>query len=203
MKKFIKTLAATLATVLVFGMTVSAASSPDTSKNTSNSTDPAKSVAVQNMMKEGATKGVLADGKTTIRLEMCALADEKTEEYFGAFCRNNGYTLQLAFDMTASGNTNFTAFFKVPFQVNNKAFLLHYNESSKSVDCQELTQVEDQLLAGQIKSCSPFAIVTGSGNAATAVVAPKTGEVIALAAILAIVMMAGAVVCARKARLQK
>ena len=53
----------------------------------------------------------------------------------------------------------------------------------------------------QVKDFSPFAIVEGTASAA--VVAPKTGEVIALAAIMAIVMMAGAAVCAKKARIQK
>ena len=62
--------------------------------------------------------------------------------------------------------------------------------------------IDDNILQFQTSSASPFAIVTGTATA-TSVVAPKTGEVIALSAILAIVMMAGAALCAKKARLQK
>lgn len=198
MKKFIKTLAATLATVLVFGVTVSAASSPSTT-TASPAITPDNAVTTQNIQKAGATKGVTKDG-TAFKLNMVAL-DKAGEKKFQDFANANGLGKVIAsFDMTAGGNTNFTAIFKIA-SVSKDANLTLLHEVNGKIVTIAMNNNGDQTWSSAIDSCSPFAIV--EGTAAATVVAPKTGEVIALSAIIAIIMMAGAVLCAKKARLQK
>lgn len=196
MKKFVKTLAATLATVLVFGMTVSAAGS--TSTSTTDSTQKQNVEDVQNLAKSGQTKGVDANGNVVdMKINFGTVEDQKSAQEFAT--ANGLGTVLVEFDMTCSAS-NFTAILKVPGLKNNTEYTALHFKGGKWVSI-ATTNNNNGTVSFPVDSCSPFAIV--EGKAAAAVVAPKTGEVIALAAILAIAMMAGAVVCARKARVQK
>lgn len=196
MKKFVKTLAATLATVLVFGMTVSAAGS--TSTQTTNSVLAQNVADTQNMVKSGETKAVDENGEVVALVfdhgnaEQLASAQE--------FSTANGLGKVLVqFEMSASKG-NLTVILNIPGLKNNTPYtVLHWNGTA----WEKIPAINNNngTISFHVNSFSPYAVV--EGDAGAAVVAPKTGEVIALAAIFAIVMMAGAVVCARKARLQK
>lgn len=199
MKKFIKTLAATLATVLVFGMTVSAAESPSTT-TASPAITPDNAVTTQNIQKAGATKGVTKDG-TAFKLDMAAL-DKGAEQEFVDYANANGFKRVVAsFDMNAGGRSDFTAIFKVASVSKEADLSLITKVDGKIVNLGKMNNNGDQTWSIGITHNSPYAIV--EGVSAATVVAPKTGEVIALSAIIAIIMMAGAVLCAKKARLQK
>ena len=200
MKKFIKTLAATLATVLVFGMTVSAAGSPSTPTNDTVNHDNAEKT--QKTAQSGRTKGI-KDGKS-FKLNLVAL-DAQAQSRLQEWCTANGYgSIVECFDMSTSEKDFAAEFMVAGIAADSKLALVHeLADGSKEVYGLQGNGENVWATTSNIKSASPFAIVYGTASAATAVVAPKTGEVIALAAILAIVMMTGAVVCARKARYQK
>lgn len=203
MKKFVKTLAATLAAVLVFGMTVSAA--PSSSTVSSNPINKTNAEDVQAMSKSGSTKAFAADGsQVTLNIAALSQADQdKIQQY----ANDNGLGgVKYAFDMTFNGGS---APYKVELKcsslvVGNTYTVLHFIGGIGSNNIEKIVVKcnENGVLAFTVNSASPFAIVEGTATA-TSVVAPKTGEVIALSAIIAIVMMAGAALCAKKARLQK
>ena len=198
MKKFLKTLAATLATVLVLGMTVSAAGSTDTSATDTIKKQNAEDV--QATAKAGATKAIDSTGAVyTVNLVASSKEDEEKVE---AWSVQNGLgNVLIAFDMTISGGkAPYTVTLKIPGLKNDTAYtVLHFeNGNWQKIAC---TNNNDGTITFQVNSCSPFAVVEGA--TASAVVAPKTGEVIAFSAIMAIIMVAGAVLCAKKARLQK
>ena len=203
MKKFIKTLAATLATVLVFGMTVSAAGSPSTTTTPANTIPTYISVNTQDIQKAGATKAILADG-STVKPEMVALGEEY-EKAFKEFAQKNGLgDLVASFDMTVKTEGDFKLMLKVAMvSKGTELSLLHMVDGQIHTHALTATGEDNTYISDAIDHNSPFAIVVGKASTTTAVVAPKTGEVIALSAIIAIIMMAGAVVCAKKARLQK
>ena len=199
MKKLMRTIALTLAAVLVLGITVFAAS-PTTGGDDALNTRIAKDGIEINWSLQGP------DGVKINPLNRWWF--ERACE-FAATQENIGDVLTV-FDITAT-QTNFSIKFSYnELQKGQKYALLHYNSatwqdtSTYDIKNWEIIYVDYddvKTITAQIGNTSPFAIavVTGSG----AVVAPKTGEVIALSAILALIMMAGAVVCAKKARLQK
>jgi len=194
MKKFVKTLAATLATVLVLGMTVSAAGS--TSTSTTDSADKANVENTQAMAKSGQTKAVDANGEVValtfgFGVDMQSAQDFATAHGLG--------TVLAQFDMSAA-KSNVTVTLKIPGLKNDTAYTALHKKGD-SWEQLATTNNNNGTVSFHVNDCSPFAIVEGTASAA--VVAPKTGEVIALAAIMAIVMMAGAAVCAKKARIQK
>lgn len=197
MKKFIKTLAATLATVMVFGMTVSAAGSPD--GYSANPINASNAEDTQAMSKAGATKAFDAAGNQ-VELKFVASNKEDQAAAEKVAAEKKLGKVVVAFEMTATGNGPYTVTLKVPGLKNDTAYsVMHYTNGAWEVIAAKNNN--DGTITFTVNSCSPFAVVEGVASAA--VVAPKTGEVIAMAAILALVMMAGAVVCAKKARLQK
>lgn len=194
MKKFVKTLAATLATVLVLGMTVSAAGS--TSTSTTDSADKANVEDTQAMAKSGQTKAVDANGEV-VDLTFGFGADLESAQAF-ATAHGLGKVL-VQFDMSAAKG-NLTVILKIPGLKNDTAYTVLHKKGD-SWETIPAVNNNNGTISFHVDSFSPYAVVEGAAGAA--VVAPKTGEVIALAAIMAIVMMAGAAVCAKKARIQK
>ena len=199
MRKLMRTIALTVACVLVFGVVAMAAGS------TSTGTTPAGDAAV---------------AQEAYALNYSLNAPEGTAIY-----PLNAEWLQRAVDFAAKKSEigNVVTIFDLRSNAKNFDFsvtcdkleagktyvLLHFIGANwetdySNPDAWEVIPctVNGKVLSAHVNGTSPFAIAEGSATGA-AVVAPKTGEVIALSAILAMLMMAGAVVCAKKARLQK
>ena len=196
MKKLIKTLALTLAAVLVFGLTVSAATSPSTA------TVSAVTQALANDASQIASDGGFGVAGTIGNLDEDWLA--RAQAYADAHGLGKVVTI-FRFDSSAK-NVNFSVRY-ANLKDNQEYSFLHYTGDVNNYDANaweviKATKSEGQRLTGFFVSFSPIGIVEGSASAA-AVVAPKTGEVVTLAILMALMMIAGAVVCAKKARLQK
>lgn len=186
MKKLVKTIAVTIAAVLVFGMTVSAAGSTDTS--TSN--------AVADQLAKDAMN-MSASGAEDLKLNPVGPHWLESAQAFANGQAGVGKVL-TAFELTSSAKNVTVTVNYAGLEAGKSYVFLHYNGTSWDIIPATLN---GQSLTGTFPSFSPVAIAEGTASAA--VVAPKTGEVIALTAILAVIMMAGAAVCAKKARFQK
>ncbi|MBR6478225.1 MAG: hypothetical protein IKS85_07230 [Lachnospiraceae bacterium] len=199
MKKFIKTIALTLAAVLVFGLTVSAAGSVST--QTASAVDQQLAVDAQHIANNGVSGGSFTVGNLSEKWIV------RAQRYADAHGLGKVLTI---FDLSSSA-TNVNVTLRYDGLKDNQSYcFLHYiganwqDDSKYDENAWEVIAAtkNDKYLTGFFTKFSPVGIVEGSASAAT-VVAPRTGEVIALAAIMALVMIAGAVVCAKKARLQK
>jgi hypothetical protein len=201
MKKFVRSIALTLAAVLVFGMTVFAATSTETT-NTSFSDVEQKlfddAIAISYATKtDGVTVGpVSADWLT------------RAKEYVATHPNVIKGEVLTVVDFRSAGAATVTFNTKY-FTGEGPFYVLHYYAKDWETGAYDkeawelipVTKNADGTFSFTCNSFSPFALITGT--AGSAVVAPKTGEVIAISAILALIMMAGVVVCAKKARLQK
>ena len=206
MKKLIKSLALVLAAILVFGMTVSAAPSPS-----GNDLDPAtKKLA-------GQAQGIANNGGFGVNGQIGNLSAKWlvwAQQY--ADSHNLGEVKTIFFFDSSETNKNFSCRFDEVEKGKEYVFLHYTGANAKSGNWEDVTEKEydpnawevikvtvndDHVLTGFFGHFSPIGI-TEAGSGAS-VVAPKTGEIIALAAIMALIMIAGAVVCAKKARLQK
>ncbi len=202
MKKFVRTIALALAAVLVFGMTALAAPSAET--NNTNLSDIEKKLLDDAVEINYSLQG---DGFTAGPVDGWWI--EKAKEYVAAHPDVIKGEVLTVVDIRHNGAADVTFNCKY-FTGNGPFYVLHYvgknweDRSQYDKDAWQLIQVTKNAngtFTFHSDSYSPFAFI--SGTAGAAVVAPKTGEVIAISAILALIMMAGAVVCAKKARLQK
>ena len=205
MKKLMKSIALTLAAVLVFGMTVSAASSSSASTATASAVDQQLASQVQQIANDGVNVGG-GQGYTIGNLNEKWLV--RMQKYADAHGLGKVLT---CFDLS-SGATNVNVTLRYNGLSDGQSYVfLHYvganwqDDSKYDENAYEVigTTKDGKFLTGFFKSFSPVGIAEGTASAASGVVAPKTGEVIALSAIMALIMIAGAVVCAKKARLQK
>ncbi|MCR5458791.1 MAG: hypothetical protein K6F51_02730 [Acetatifactor sp.] len=196
MKKFMRTIALTVAAVLVFGMTVFAAGSTSTTTTDANQ-QLATQIAQDNIDMNYTATGAKFDG---LKPDWLARA----RKYAADHGLGEIYTVS---NITHDGPA--TVSFKSKYAAaNGEYYMLHYigkdwqNDAAYDPEAWVVIPITNNngTLTFSSDSFSPFALGKG---AAKAVVAPKTGEVIAISAILAMMMMAGAVVCAKKARLQK
>jgi len=203
MKKLIRSIAITLAAVLVFGMTVCAAGSP--SAPTASAADTALAAQAQQIANDGVNVGNGQSYKIGNLSEKWLIRMQRYADAHGL-----GKVL-TCFDLSSSAtNVDVTLRFNDLSEGKSYVFL-HYigadwqDDSKYDENAYEVisTKVNGKFISGFFTKFSPVGIVEGSASAASAVVAPKTGEIIALSAIMALIMIAGAVVCAKKARLQK
>ena len=200
MKKFVRSIALTLAAVLVFGMTVFAAGSPNTGAGLGDVEQKLfdDAIAIGYSIKtEGVTVG-------PVSADWLARAKEYVATHPNVI---KGEVLTVV-DFRSTGAATVTFNTKY-FTGEGPFYVLHYYAKDWETGAYDkeawelipVTKNADGTFSFTCNSFSPFALITGT--AGSAVVAPKTGEVIAISAILALIMMAGAVVCAKKARLQK
>lgn len=222
MKKFSKLLAMSLATALVFGMTVSAAPSPVTS-------DGDIAVSVEGAAPEGAVivakessvapanadanKAIASDHSDYEMVDIAWSGDLHFEDANGNTVAPNGI---FAIKFNENGD--------IPGVVAGKYYVvLHWNGSTW-VDVSGVQQ--GPVLYGVFSSLSPVAIVEvdkkaddddddddddntteaapASAAAATGVAAsPKTGETAPVAVLFAVASLGAAVACSRKARYNK
>ena len=199
MRKLMRTIALTIACVLVFGMVAMAAGSTSTTTTGTGDTKVAKDgIGIAGTLQ--APEGVKVFPLNAAWLARAqAYADTRDEL---------GKVLTI-FDLRATvTNFDFTVSFDELEAGKNYVYIHYYGENWETDYDPSKWEIISAVVDGKnitahANSTSPWAIVEATGTVATAVVAPKTGEVIAISAILAMLMMAGAVVCAKKARLQK
>ena len=194
MKKLTRTIVLLLAAVMVFGMTVFAAASPENNNGGNGGDNTLFNQFQQTNINNGAKLGP---------------CDFNVIELARQYMSWKGLTGEIitAVDIVGAANTDYTLTASY-IDANGSYYLLHYLGSLDAPDYTAFEQIGTTTNANSInfkttEHTSPFVIVKGTAPATAAVVAPKTGEVIAISAILALIMMAGAVVCAKKARLQK
>lgn len=200
MKKFVRTIALALAAVMVFGMTALAAPSPSTT-TTLTGTD-------QQLFTDAVVIGYSVKGEGFSVGPVSADWLARAKEYVANHPNVIKGEVHTCVDIRHDGAATFTFNCKY-FTGEGPFYVLHYFEKDwetgeykpESWELIPVTKNADGTFSFTANSYSPFAFITGTAGAA--VVAPKTGEVIAISAILALIMMAGAVVCAKKARLQK
>ncbi|MBO4748877.1 MAG: hypothetical protein J5546_01025 [Lachnospiraceae bacterium] len=189
MRKLMRSIALTVACVLVFGVVAMAANSTSTTTSSATNDQVAKDAYAMNYSLQAP------EGTTIYPLNEDWLNSAKD------FAKSNGQVgdVLTVFDLqsTAKG-FNFSVTYDKLEAGKNYVFLHFVDGQWVIVDA----VVNGKMISGYAASTSPWAIAEGTATGA-AVVAPKTGEVIAISAILAMLMMAGAVVCAKKARLQK
>lgn len=204
MKKLMKSIALVLAAVMVFGMTVCAASSSSTPTATASVVDQQLAEDANQIANDhvnvgggkGYTIGNLSE-KWLIRMQRYADAHGlgKVLTCFDLYSDATNVDVTLRFNRLSEGKSYvFLHYIGANWQDDSK-----YDENAYEVIG---TTVNGKYISGFFTKFSPVGIAEGTASA-TAVVAPKTGEVIALSAIMALIMIAGAVVCAKKARLQK
>jgi hypothetical protein len=198
MKKLVRSIALVLAAVMVFGMTVFA-SSPQTSTLQGTNQwlfDESQKLwySVQAHGNDGVTVGPVSEDWL-----------KRAREYAAA---NNLGEIYCVYDIRHNGAA--TVHFTTTFADANGTgyFMLHYTDPAWETNGYDAKYWEvipvtnnNGVLEFTSASFSPFGF--GKGAGAASVVAPKTGEVIAITVILAMILMAGAAVCAKKARLQK
>lgn len=196
MKKFARTIALVIAAVMVFGMTVIAADSTSTTTTDANQ-QLANRIAQDNIDMNYTASGAKFDG---IKPDWLARA----RKYAADHGLGEIYTVSnIVHDGPAT-----VSFQSKYADANGAYYMLHYvgadwqNDAAYNPESWVVVPVTNNngTLTFTSDSFSPFALGKG---AAAAVVSPKTGEVMAISAILAMIMIAGAVVCAKKARLQK
>ena len=223
MKKFSKLLAMSLATALVFGMTVSAAPSPVTS-------DGDIKVSVEGAAPEGAVKLVADEGAAAAPSKADAnkvIASENSDYELTNVAWSGDVHFEDANGSTVATNGTIVAYFNengdIPGVVAGKYYVvLHWNGSK----WEAVSGVQQgPVLYGVFSSLSPVAIVEvdkkadddddddndntteaapASAAAATGVAAsPKTGETAPVAVLFAVASLGAAVACSRKARYNK
>lgn len=200
MKKFARTIALIVAAVLVFGMTVFAAPST-TTRTLTDEEKEALQIALDNInMNESAT-GATFDG---LKPDWLKRARKFSDDHGLGYI----YTVSNIKHDGPAHVTFLSKYADANASGNDQYFMLHYigedweNDAKYNPEAWIVIPVyiENGKFAFDSDSFSPFAF--GKGNV-KAIVAPKTGEVVVISVIVAMIMMAGAVVCAKKARLQK
>jgi len=201
MKKFVRSIALVLAAVLVFGMTALAATSSET-------TNTSLSDVEKKLLDDAVEIGYSTTGDGITVGPVSADWLKRAKDYVAAHPEVVKGEVLTCVDIRHNGAATVTFNCKY-FTGNGPFYVLHYDAADWETGAYNennwkliaVTKNADGTYSFTSPSFSPFAFI--SGTAGSAVVAPKTGEVIAISAILALIMMAGAVVCAKKARLQK
>lgn len=227
MKKLSKILALGLAMALTFGLTVSAAGSTSTTNSEVTNTTLAKQAEeVQKgataKTEDGTAVNVTVEAATVDTFDSAAAAAKDAAK---TITKNEGTatviaTFKLSVDVT---DKPVTITVKVPgVKADGKYAFLHYDGAKWEVIA---ATNNNGALTGTFKSLSPVAVVelkdgaepaapannnnnnTGSNTEAAAPApaaeSPKTGETVPVAGILAVILLAGAAICAKKYQMSK
>lgn len=228
MKKSSKILTLSLAMALVFGMTVSAAGSTSTTNSEVTNTTLAKQA--EEVQKDAAAK--TEDG-TEVTVTVAATTVEKfdsaaaaAKEQAKTLTKNDGTaTVVAAFELSVDvADKPVIISVKVPgVKADGKYAFLHYDGAKWEVIA---ASNNNGTLTGTFNSLSPVAVIelkdgaepaqsnnnnnsnnNSSNNTAaapaSAAVSPKTGETVPAAGIMAVILIAGAVICAKKYQMSK
>ena len=214
-KKILSAVALSLAMVLTFGMTVCAEVSP--------ATQLMEGVAVE---KDQLVYD--ADGNSMmLSLEAEKLSAEKVEavntevsetnikKYFpqavGAATVKAAFDLEITNGMDISGGVEITLNVpKIELAANQAIYLLHQKKDGTWEVIKPSSYADGKIVA-KFFSLSPVAVIvveeapaadtnTNTDTTTTPAQSPKTGETLPVAGIMAVICLAGAVVCAKRAR---
>lgn len=209
MKRFTKMLALGLAAVLVFGMSVQAAPSINTSLSDIG-TVSREDVKVEKYTDTAKIKEAMSNDKVLENLGEDYQNGTKKVEVVGSF--------DLTMEDSAKGQVVTVAVADVKENHNYKLFHFPDVNDLTKYEVMEITGVADGNITFKLgDSASPFVLVDMGEKApaptnppsndddskpqeTSPAVAPKTGETVPVAGIMALVLMAGAVLCAKKAR---
>lgn len=228
MKKLSKVLALSLAMALTFGMTVSAAGSTSTTNTAVTNTTLAQQA--QDVQKDASAKTedgqavtVTVEATTVDKFDSAATA---AKEQAKTLTKNDGTaTVVAAFELKVDvADKPVTISVKVPgVKADGKYAFLHFDGAKWEV----IAATNDNgTLTGTFKSLSPVAVVelkdgaepaqnnnnnSNNNNSntqqaaapASAAESPKTGETVPVAGVMAVIMLAGAVICAKKYQMSK
>lgn len=221
-KKLTSALALAMAMALTFGMTVCAAGSPVAGANAdvtgqqvaADTTDPADATEKAELDTQAANlaSGVTADGATVTALTAGELKDvrAKAGDIALATVSSNAVISVVAgadIDAPAGEVTiNFPNFVK---EAGKKYMVLHLNKATQVWET-VAAKIETGVVVVNLDSYSPIVVVevsekAPSTNSTTTSPAesPKTGETLPVAGIMAVICLAGAAVCAKRARFSK
>lgn len=210
MKRFTKMLALGLAAVLVFGMSAQAAPSVDTSSYAGGTIEGGRSDVKGSDLKEEVKTAVVEKIKSDAAVAEKIGNPEKVVVV-------GGFDLEIV-DEAAKGKDVTVAMAGV--KKENKYMLLHFSDSYELLEAILIENADDGKITFKLgDSASPFVLVdmgekepepdptnppsnddSSKPQETSPAVAPKTGETVPVAGIMALVLMAGAVICAKKAR---
>lgn len=216
MKKFSKMLALGLALVLTMGMTVSAAENSENTSNSNAATEAlTSSTSVGSVEINGKTvtfefSAASAESLTKVESVVEALANEGCEGIF-----ITGGEIPAPANLTAEEIANgVTVPLSNPNISKDKTYVVLHVLTNGDVEVLPATVVANGSLTFVTKSFSPFYVVemkeideddddddavetvTVTGEVAS----PKTGETLPVAGMMLVICLAGAAVCAKKAR---
>jgi hypothetical protein len=205
MKRFSKMLALGLAAVLVFGMTAQAEGSSSTENNAPVVEGEDLGGATMNVVKEETQAAVTATVTSAATVQAVKNATGGT---------NRSQTIKRIVDITIpEGGATVTV--AVPGAKMHQTFVaVHLNNDGTFKEVINAKCTKDGFVTFTASSGSPFAIVqVGDDSEITTAAptttettpgtAPKTGETIPVAGVLAVLFMAGVIVCANKVRYNK
>lgn len=209
MKKFSKMLALGLAAVLVFGMTAQAEGSSNTENN--------KPVVEGESYPEGVIPNVVDDTeKATVT---ATVTTDAVKQQVKTAMGNDGRKQNVmgVVDITIPKGETVTVTVAVPGVLQHHTIAVaHLSDDGKTV-IEVLKGVcnKDGFVTFTVTGGSPFAIIrvgddseittapADSTTTTTPGTAPKTGETVPVAGVLAVLFMAGVIVCANKVRYNK
>lgn len=208
MKKFSKMLALGLAAALVFGITVQAAGSSDTETNTP--------VIEGEEFPEGVVKNPVCE--ETAKAVTGTVTSNDVKQQVKSAMGNDGRTQNVmgVVDITVPAGQTVTVTVAVPgVKQHHTIAVAHMSDDGKTVK-EILKGVchKDGFVTFTTTGGSPFAIIrVGDDSEITTApatpaettpgTAPKTGETVPVAGVLAVLFMAGVIVCANKVRYNK
>ena len=218
-KKILSAVALTLAMVLTFGMTVCAEESPATQLMQGVAVEKDQLVYDANgnsMMLSLETEKLAAEKVEAIKT---IVSKEKITKLFpnaaGAAEVKAAFELNITNGMDISAGVELT--FNVPkieLKENEAIYLLHQKKDGTWEVIKPVSYADGKIVA-KFTSLSPVAVIvvketpvvtnSGSGSSSTTTTtapaeSPKTGETLPVAGIMAVICLAGAVVCSKKAR---
>lgn len=215
MKKFSKIMAASLALALAFGMTVSAAPSGGSSDGVKQALqEQANGVNSSIKAPEGVVAYATAVTEGAYNNVLDKVADSATSQKAAAALKLSGAKVLpplLVIDLH-SDKENVELTFAVPGAATGKRYaLLHMNADGSVKEVLPATCAADGTITATFTTFSIYAVVEieevgDNGPAESPAPAPsdntspKTGETMPVAGIMALLLLAGAVVCAKKVR---
>ncbi|MCI9436672.1 MAG: hypothetical protein HFH85_05800 [Lachnospiraceae bacterium] len=206
MKRFSKMLALGLAAVLVFGMTAQAEGSSSTENNAPVVEGEDLGGATKNEVKEETRTAVTTTVTSAATVQAVKNATGGT---------NRSQTVKTVIDLTIPEGGATVTVAVAGAKMYQTFIVAHMTDDGSAV--KELISAKctkDGFVTFTAKSGSPFAIIqVGDDSEITTAAptttettpgtAPKTGETIPVAGVLAVLFMAGVIVCANKVRYNK
>lgn len=209
MKKFSKILVASLALALAFGMTVSAAS-PTTENTTVEEKalkSAAQSVSESISAPEGVAVSVTAATPEQLNNVIGKAIDSSVQANVASALGLPGAKItdvMVVFNIEANA-TNVPMTFRVERASTSRTYaLLHMNDDGSVKEVLPAKCSADGWITATFSTYSVYAVVEVTSDAAPqGATSPKTGETLPVIGFMALILLAGVVVCAKKVRFNR